>query len=127
MKVHEVADAEMAHSEIGQQLRFVRWENGGYGLDFDNDDVADDDVGAKAAGDQLALVGDRDAGLASEVDPGCFEFPAQAGGVNDFQQPGTDGAVDVDRVADDALRQVLVFVHGWNDFGLSGSRIDPAG
>jgi hypothetical protein len=57
-------DGQAAHAQIGQQLRLVRREQPGNGLDLQDDGVRDKYVGAEAQRYLHAFVEDWDADLA---------------------------------------------------------------
>jgi hypothetical protein len=47
MEVHQNADTKLAHSEVDEKLGLMGWQKCGDGLDFENDGVFDNDIGAK--------------------------------------------------------------------------------
>ena len=55
VEFHQQADTKTTHAEIGEKLGLVGGEKGGNGIDFRNDDVFDDDIGANAQWNRYLL------------------------------------------------------------------------
>jgi len=44
VEVHQKANTQLAHSEVGEKLGFIGGQNGGDALDFEKDGVFDNDI-----------------------------------------------------------------------------------
>ena len=96
VEIHQPADMDAAHAEIGEKLGVMGWREGGDGFDFEEDGVFDHDIGAESEGNDFGFVDDGDGDLGLDSEAGFGEFQAQAFFINRFQQSWADGAVDVD-------------------------------
>ena len=82
MEVHQNADTKVAHSEVGEKLGLMGWQKCGDGLDFENDGVFDNDIGAKTQWNGYAFVNDRHCALAFEADAGMSKFHSHSLGIH---------------------------------------------
>jgi hypothetical protein len=86
MKIHQQSDAEMAHAQIGQKLRFVRRDEGRNAFDLYDHSIRDHNIRPKSDRDRRAFVNHRNTDLTPKRNAGAFEFEAKAGLVNRFQK-----------------------------------------
>ena len=74
-----------------------------HGLDFQHEGLFGDDVDLQVAVDGIPFVEDRQFLLPNETDSREGKFAAKACFVDDFEQPGPEGPVHLDRAPDDFL------------------------
>jgi hypothetical protein len=101
VEIHEEADTDPAHVQIGEALRFIRGQQRSNRLDFQDDGI----IGPKAEWYCSSLVNDRDGNLAFKGNAGLFKFQAEALGSDGFQETGSDHPVDLDPQANNTFRQ----------------------
>ena len=111
MEIDQETDAYSTHSEIGQDLGFMGWQQGGNGFDFKNDGVFDDDVSAEPQWDRGAFVNDGYRDLALKANVGMFQLQAPCIHIDGFKKARPNGPVYVDRESNDAFRQLVVLEH----------------
>ena len=106
MEIHQEADADMTHSEIGQNLSFMRRNQRCDRFDFKNDGVFDHHIGAEAERKCGSFVNDRHDDLVLKFDAGLAQLKTQKSRVNGFEKSRPGGTMHLDREADDALGQI---------------------
>lgn len=77
------------------------------GLDLDHDQTFDDKVGAAGA-DMLAFIEDIHFLLADDIEVGLAHFDVEGTLVDDFLVAVSEGIMDAEGAADDALGDVFV-------------------
>ena len=111
IEIHQEADADMTHPEIGQNLGFMRRNERGNSFDFKNDGVFHHHVSAETERKCGSFVNDRHDDLILKFDASLAQLQAQKSRVNRFEKSGSRLAMHLDREADDAFGQVMMRQH----------------
>ncbi|HEY1934979.1 MAG TPA: hypothetical protein VGG99_23495 [Acetobacteraceae bacterium] len=78
VEIQQEAEAEAAHSQVGEQFRLVHRSDGSDRLDFQDDLAVNHDIGPEAFLELASLVDYRDPDLTLERNPCSLEFEAKA-------------------------------------------------
>ena len=128
IEVHEKADPVAGQTQVGEKLRFMDGKDVLDHLYFDNDFVRYDDIRSESVFKQSAAIHDRKLDLALERESGLRQFTAKAFLINRFKQSRSKVPVDLDRQADDPLRQLAAHqyvVPQWLSVVPSVLRVEP--
>jgi hypothetical protein len=107
VEVEQQSYLDPAHSQICQQLRFVRRLDCSHRLYLNDDLAVDDDIGPKPFVEHYAFVKDGYSNLPLKGQACLPQLIAQALFVYRFQQTSASIAMNFNRQANDPLRQLL--------------------
>ena len=108
MEIHQKADADIAHPEIGQNLGFMRRNERGDRFDFKNDSVFDHHIGTESERKCGSFVNNRHGDLVLKFDAGLAQFQAQKFRVNSFEKSRAGVTMHLDREANDPFGQIMM-------------------
>ena len=107
VEIHEKPELFPGHPQISQDLGVMYREECAYGFEFNHQRILHKQIDSISIGDLKVLVGDGKEKLPDRRVAAKFEFVLETRLIGAFQQSRSEIAMDLDRSADDFLRQII--------------------